>query len=190
VRLGIALLLWLAPVVTAPAAAQQVAAGSVVEEIFVLRSVRLSRRPASDFCAERRTGFPAATSEDEYEFKAVAARPADGRVTEVAGPTMGHLHTCLGATSDPLVFTFYAEGNLSDVPLTGRGDCRTNGREFPEPGITPWRCHLDFTGLPGSFLGGYLTSNTVVSRAVLGAVSDPAGYTQPSIATIRLWRKR
>jgi hypothetical protein len=25
---------------------------------------------------------------------------------------------------------------------------------------------------------------------VLGGVSDPPGYTQPSIATIRLWRKR
>jgi hypothetical protein len=176
--------------VAAPVAAQQVASGGSVEEIFVLRSVRLSRQPASDYCAERRTGFPAATAEDHYEFKAVTARPVDGRVTEVAGPTMGHLHTCLGATSDPLVFTFYAEGNLGDVPLTGRGDCRTNGRELPEPGITPWRCHLDLTGLPSRFVAGYLTSNTIISRAVLGLVSDPAGYTQPSIATIRLWKKR
>lgn len=189
-RLVITLLVGFTPIVAPPAAAQRPAPGNDVEQIYVLRSVRVSREAATDYCAERRTGFPGTTAEDRYEFRAVTARPADGRVTEVAGPIVGHLHTCLGATSDPLVLRFYAEGDVGGTPLTGRGDCRTNGREFPEPGITPWRCHLDLTGLPAPFVGGYLTSNTILSRVALGAVSDPAGYTQPSIATVRLWSKR
>jgi hypothetical protein len=52
------------------------------------------------------------------------------------------------------------------------------------------RCYLDLTGLPPSFAGGRLTTNTIQTRALLGTASDPAGYTQPSIATVRLWRKR
>ena len=189
-KLVVALLVGLVPFVAVSAEAQRPISDTGVEEIYVLRSVRLSRVSATDFCAEGRIGFPGTTAEDRYDFKAVTARPADGRVTEASGPTVGHLHTCLGATSDPLVLNFYVEGDVSGVPLTGRGDCRTTGREFPEPGITPWTCRLDLTGLPTRFVGGYLTSNTVLSRAVLGSVSDPDGYTQPSIATIRLWKKR
>ncbi len=29
-----------------------------------------------------------------------------------------------------------------------------------------------------------------MSRQPIGAVSDPPGYVQPSIATMRLWKKR
>jgi hypothetical protein len=30
----------------------------------------------------------------------------------------------------------------------------------------------------------------MVSRQAIGGISDPAGYVQPSIATIRLWKRR
>jgi hypothetical protein len=171
------------------ASAQSVAANTAVEDIYVVRSVRLSRATPTEYCAERHSALPAATFEDQYDFRAVATRPADGAVMNAAGPTVGHLHACIARTSDSLV-VWFAQGDLNGVHLTGRGDCRTEPREFPEPGITLWRCYLDLTGLPPGFAGGRLTTNTIQSRALLGATSDPAGYTQPSIATVRLWRRR
>ena len=42
---------------------------------------------------------------------------------------------------------------------------------------------------PVGYVGGQLTTNTVLSRSVVGLVSDPEGYTQPSIVTIRLWKR-
>jgi hypothetical protein len=45
-------------------------------------------------------------------------------------------------------------------------------------------------GLSHGFIGGHLTANTVNSRQPLGGMTDPAGYTQSSIATVRLWRRR
>jgi len=33
-------------------------------------------------------------------------------------------------------------------------------------------------------------TNTVLSRIAVGEASDPAGYTQPSIVTVRLWKHR
>ena len=172
------------------AAAQQTAGAQNVETIQVLRSVRLSRATATDYCAQRRTGFPTPTFEDQYDFKAVAVRSTDGLVTNVSGPTVGHGHACFGATADSLTVRFYADGELDGVRFTGHGDCRSAGRDIPEPGITPWRCYLDLTGLSSGFVGGQLTSNTVFSRAAVGDFSDPVGYTQASIATVRLWKRR
>jgi len=189
-KLVVVILTGLAPLISATGGAQQSAAGSGVEVIYLARSLRLSRVAPSDYCAAQHTGFPGSTFEDRYDFKAVASRAADGLVTNAAGQTVGHLHACFAGTSDSLVVNFYAEGDLNGVRFTGRGDCRTAGREVPEPGVTPWRCYLDLTGLPAGFVGGQLTTNTIISRAALGAVSDPVGYTQPSIATVRLWRKR
>ena len=180
----------LASSIGANAVAQRPVAGSSVEDIYIVRSLRLSRTAPGEFCAERRTGFPTPTLEDRYDFKAVTARTADGRVTSATGSTVGHLHACFGATADSLTESFYAEGDLNGVRLTGRGEFRTDGQESPEPGIQPWRCYLKLAGLPAGFTGGQLTTNTVVSRKALGAVSDPVGYTQPSIATIRLWKNR
>jgi len=45
---------------------------SAVEDIYVVRSFRESRDPASAFCAELRTGFGGATREDRYTFRSVA----------------------------------------------------------------------------------------------------------------------
>jgi hypothetical protein len=43
--------------------------------------------------------------------------------------------------------------------------------------------------LPAPYLGGLLTTNTMTSQAALGGDTNPPGYTQASIATLRLWRE-
>ena len=90
----------------------------------------------------------------------------------------------------PLTSNFYAEGALGDVSFTGRGECRTAKQDYPEPGVTVYRCFLELRDLPREYQGGQLTTNTVVSRQGIGELSDPPGYVQPSIATVRLWKKR
>jgi len=175
---------------SSPLAAQTPRADAAVEEIVILRSVRLSRVTPTDFCAPSRTGFSGATAEDRYDLKAVATDAASGRVTNVSGARAGALHACFSPTSDSLVVSFYAEGEVGGVSLVGRGQCRTTKRDFPEAGISLHTCQLDLTGLPSAYVGGQLTSNTLSSRAILGVDTDPPGYTQPSIATVRLWKKR
>ena len=103
--------------------------------------------------------------------------------------TIGRLHACFGSTADPLTSHFYAEGTLGGVSFTGRGDCRAEP-DYPEPGVSVCRCFLELRDLPREYQGGQLTTNTVVSRQGIGELSDPPGYVQPSIATVRLWKRR
>lgn len=175
---------------TVPVTAQVPQGGAPVEEIVILRSLRLSRSKPTDFCAPARTGFPPATSEDRYDFLAVATDAGSGKVISASGPRAGTLHACFGPSSEPGITSFYAEGAVGALPLVGRGQCRTTKRDYPEAGITVMTCQLDLTGLPAEYVGGQLTTNTLGSRVLLGAQTDPPGYTQPSIATVRLWRKR
>jgi hypothetical protein len=175
---------------SSPMSAQSPRPDAAVEDIVILRSLRLSRVTPTDFCAPLRTGFSLATSEDRHDFKAVATDAASGKVTNASGARVGTLHSCLSPTSDPLIASFYAEGEVGGVSLVGRGQCRTTKRDFPETGISLFTCHLDLTGLPSAYVGGQLTTNTLVSRTMLGAETDPSGYTQMSIATVRLWKKR
>jgi hypothetical protein len=76
------------------------------------------------------------------------------------------------------------------LSFTGHGKCRANRADVPEAGITAYRCFLQLTDLPTRYIGGQLTTNTITSRAAIGEVSDPSGYVQPSIAAVRLWKKR
>jgi hypothetical protein len=80
------------------------------------------------------------------------------------------------------------EGVLDGITYRGRGECRS-GADAPEPGVTPQTCLLSLRDMPG-YTSGQLATNTVVTRAVLGDRSDPQGYTQSSIAVIRLWKRR
>lgn len=175
---------------SSPVSAQTPRADVAVEDIVILRSLRLSRITPTDFCAPSRTGFSPATSEDRHDFKAVTTDAASGKVTNASGASVGTLHSCLSPTSDPLIASFYAEGKVGGVSLVGRGQCRTTKRDFPETGISVFTCQLDLTGLPSAYVGGQLTTNTLVSRTMLGAETDPSGYMQMSIATVRLWKKR
>ena len=161
-----------------------------VEDIYVARSVRESRASPSEFCGEARTGSPSARSEDRYTFRSTATRGSDGLMIDAGVQTIGRLHACFGSTPDPALSSFYAEGVLGTVTFTGRGECRTAKRDYPESGMAVTRCFLELSGLPEGYVGGQLTTNTINSRNVLGDKTDPPGYTQASIATIRLWKRR
>ena len=56
--------------------------------------------------------------------------------------------------------------------------------------LFPVRCQLVLDGLPAPNVGGLLTTNTITSKAGFGDETNPPGYTQASIATIRLWKSR
>ena len=174
--------------VTGSASAAEAAVN--VEDIHVVRSLRLSRVPATDFCSIGRSGFGNATIEDRYDFRVVITKAADGKVVDSTATTIGGLHACFGPSSNPLISNFFAEGTLGNIAFIGRGECRQARRDFPEPGLTLYRCYLDIEGLPTGYVSGMLTTNTVTSRQSIGEVSDPPGYTQPSIATVRLWKAR
>ena len=160
----------------------------VVEDIYVVRSVRLERTPPTDFCAESRTGFRNVRAEDRYDFLAVETNESSGTVVDASGRRVGQVRACFGSTADSLTSSFYAEGTLNRVSFRGQGDCRTIKRDMPKPGITSVTCHLNLSGLSAPYTSGTLVTNTVLSRQLIGPVSDPPGYTQPSIAIIRVWK--
>jgi hypothetical protein len=72
----------------------------------------------------------------------------------------------------------------------GNGECRAVKFDFPDAGLFPVRCQLILSGLPAPYVGGLLATNTVTSKAPFGRDTDPPGYTQASIATIRLWKSK
>ena len=74
--------------------------------------------------------------------------------------------------------------------MTGKGRCGPIANDFPEPGISSNRCFLILSNLTPPYAAGVLTTNSIASRQPIGEQSDPPGYVQPSIATIRLWRRR
>ena len=157
-----------------------------VEEILIARSLRLARGAPTEACAATRTGFKA-DYEDRYVFQAPVI--AGGRMTDTMGTKAGTGHGCLDSVTNPAVANFYLYLQLGEVALRGRGDCRRGRIDFPETGLTTYRCYVELSDPSGRYAGGLLTTNTMTSRNVLGAASDPAGYAQPSIATIRLWKK-
>lgn len=167
----------------------QTALQSQVEEIYIARSDRQSRVAPTEFCAQAKTGFTPNT-EDQYKFHATATRPSDGRMIETNGKTIATGHGCFGQTADPAVRNFYLELQLGNTALRGIGECRTEKTDFPEKGLIVYHCFLDLSDPLGRYVGGQLTTNTMGSRKLIGVDSDPPGYAQPSIATIRLWKKR
>jgi hypothetical protein len=177
-----------------PANAQNIREGQPsimpsMEEIYIARSVRESITAPTQFCSQPRIGF-AATNEEQFTFRSTATHASDGRVLDANVQTIGSIHVCFGQTSDPAVTNFYGEGRLGSVPFKGIGECHVVKLNFPEEGLSPLRCFLDLSGLPPEYVGGELTTNTILSRKLLGTETEPAGYTQASIATIRLWKKR
>ena len=164
------------------------------EEIYVLRSLREERTAASSWCTPERTGSTQTAGgymlEDRYTMWSVAVQPKDGRISDAKAGLAGELHACFGSTADPRVISFYTDGRIAGLPFTGKGDCLVARPDFPEKGISTLRCYLNIADLPAPYVGGSLTTNTINSKAAIGALSDPPGYVQPSIATIRLWRSR
>ena len=161
-----------------------------VEDIYVAHAQRESRSAPTAFCDQNRIGFGRALFEDRFTLRSIQTRSADGLVVNADVQTIGNMRVCFGVTADSATLNFHAEGTLAGVAFTGTGECLTVKRDFPERGITVMRCFLDLGILPAGYVGGQLTSNTVLSRVAVGGVSDPEGYTQPSIVTVRLWKQR
>ena len=176
-------------VAAAAAATATATAQGSREEIYVLRTLREERNPKSTWCTAERAGFVPLV-EDRFTIWAVQIPAGNGRISDAMASQAGTLRACFGATADPKVFNFYAEGLMSTLSMVGNGDCSIVRADSPEPGMTTFRCFLNLRGLPSAYAGGLLTTNTILSRTLLGDKSDPPGYVQASIATIRVWRAR
>ena len=103
---------------------------------------------------------------------------------------VGSIHACLGPTPNAPILHFYGDILLGGTAFRGIGECHQVKTDFPERGLNVFNCFLDLSGLPDQYGGGLLTTNSMTSLKNLGMETDPRGYTQSSIATIRLWRKR
>jgi hypothetical protein len=166
-------------------------AKAALEEIYILRSIREQREASADWCSSAKTGFePFAKDADRlFSFWSLRLR-ADGRVIEAKDKRVDELRACFGATSEPARQNFYAEIKLGSMSLRGSGECLALKVDFPEAGLFPVRCQLVLSGLPAPYVGGLLTTNTITSSAAFGGDTDPPGYTQASIATLRLWKSK
>jgi hypothetical protein len=177
---------------TPPPSPSNAQAASSREDIYILRSLREERTPKSTWCTSERAGFAPFNSEylldDRFGMWSMQVQPRDGRITDAKANRVGELRTCIGLTGDPKVFNFYAEGQMAGLSVTGNGDCLLVRPDYPEKGIATLRCYLNLGGLSSPYSGGLLSTNTLASRAVLSGDSEPPGYVQTSIATIRLWR--
>ena len=184
---GVALLLSACAPPSAPAPRTPTAAR---EEIYILRSIREPHQSAANWCSSARTGFaPFATDAERFfSFWSLRLRPEDGRVVETRDRRAAELRGCFGATTEPARQNFYAEVRLGALSFRGVGECLALAVDFPQAGLFPVRCQLVLSGLPAPYVGGLLTTNTITSKAGFGGDTDPPGYTQASIATIRLWR--
>jgi len=163
---------------------------SALEDIYVLRSIREPLAPTIDWCSSAKTGFePFATDAERFfSFWSVASSPEDGRAIDAKDARVAELRACFGPTDERTRQNFYAEIQLGALSLRGSGECLALLIDFPETGLFPVRCHLVLSGLRAPFAGGLLTTNTLTSNAAFGGDTDPPGYTQASIATIRLWK--
>lgn len=162
------------------------------EEIYVLRSIREQTPANAARCASSKTGFEPFPADGErfFSFWSVRSRAEDGRVVDGKQARVAELRGCFGPTEERARQNFYAEGKLASISFQGRGECRALGVDVPEPGLYPVRCQLVLGGLPTPYIGGLLTTNTMTSKASFGGDTEPSGYTQASIATIRLWKAR
>ncbi len=160
-----------------------------VEEIYVARSLRVSRVVPSDFCAPAKTGFAPAL-EDHLVMKSISTRAEDGRVTATNDKDIGDMHVCIGQAMDPTVLGTYSEGHIAGMPYVGVGDCRLVRGNQPEEGLLTHRCWLSLSGLPEPYVGGFLVSSSLYSRTPFGTETSPAGYNQAAFVVVRLWKRR
>src|SRR5215467_10845053 len=163
--------------------------GNHREEIHVIRSVRTSRITLTEYCAQAQPGLADTLFEDRYVFHPVTTSADDGAVVSTAGKEIASLHACFGKMADPNLRNFYGEGEIAGIRFAGRGRCTSLKTDAPEPRLNESTCFLDLSGLKAPYTGGLLTTNTLRSRNVTGDKSDPPGYVQPSIATVRLWKR-
>jgi hypothetical protein len=164
---------------------------AALEDIYILRSIREQQSLVVDGCPASKTGFePFATDAERFfSFWSVETRTDDGGVVDARHTRVAELRGCFGPTQDLARQNFYAEIRLGVISFRGRGECLALMSDFPATGLFPVRCQLILSDLPAPFVGGLLTTNTMTSGARFGGDTEPLGYTQASIATIRLWKE-
>ena len=162
------------------------------EEIYVLRSIRERHVPVANWCDPAKTGFDPFPTDAEraFSFWSVSTTERDGKVIETKRARVAALRGCFGPTNEPARQRFYAEIDLGGTSARGVGECNAVRVDFPETHLFPVHCHLVLEELPSGYVGGLLTTNTLTSKSAYGGDTDPPGYSQASIATIRLWRSR
>jgi hypothetical protein len=165
---------------------------AALEDIYILRSIREPREPVAGWCASAKTGFEPFAKDPErfFSFWSLGVDSADGKVVQTKNTRAAELRACFGPTSEPALQNFYAEIKLGAISFRGSGECRAVKVDFPQAGLFPVRCQLILSELPAPYVGGLLTTNTMTSKAAFGGGTDPPGYTQASIATIRLWKSQ
>jgi len=174
-----------------PAQAPAASPETAVEEIYVLRSVREHRsQPPTGRCATARTKLDEPAWEDHYTFRSLATRTDDGRVVDTAVKRVGTIDACFGRTADAAVFQLYGDLDVNGTTGKAFGKCTGTRNDFPETGLKLFGCNFELFDLSGGYIGGQLTTNSMSSNELFGTRSTPEGYTQVSVATIRLWRKR
>lgn len=189
-RVGILLLTLIAVDGQSPQTPQRAASQTQVEEIYVVRSVPESQTAPTEFCAPAKTGFGDATFEARFSFRPVSINASDGLLDPNIN-TIGSFHGCFGRTANPTIFKAFAELRIgSSKTFRGTGECRQVKSDFPEQGINVAHCFLDLSAPDYQYVGGLLTTNSITSLNEVGLETDPPGYTQSSIATIRVWKKR
>lgn len=172
------------------AGAPRAAPPSAVEDIYVLRSVREARGNPSEACLPARSKLQDPAWEDQYTFRAVATDPTSGRITEAEAASVGKIRACFGRTADAAIMELYGDFEIDGIAGKAFGKCHMTRSDFPEKGVRLFGCIFDLFDLPKGYVGGQLTTNSATSGKLFGTQSDPEGYTQVSIATIRLWRPR
>jgi hypothetical protein len=161
-----------------------------LEEIYVLRSIRERQPTVANWCAAGKTGFEPFATDAERSFSFWSVSTLGGQVVDAKAARVAGLRGCFGATAERPRQHFYAEIKLGSLSFQGKGECLALAVDFPEAGLFPVRCQLVLSGLPAPYVGGLLTTNTLTSKAAFGGETDPPGYTQASIATIRLWKAK
>ena len=161
-----------------------------LEEIYVLRSIREQKAPIADWCSPGRAGFTPFSTDAERSFSFWSVLMDGGRVVDTQATRVAELRGCFGATEERARQHFYAEIQLGSLSFRGNGECLALAMNFPESALFPVRCQLVLSGLPAPYVGGVLTTNTLTSQAPFGGETDPPGYTQASIATVRLWKAK
>ena len=161
-----------------------------MEEIYIARSVPESQTAPTEFCAPAKTGFGNVMSERRASFRSLSVSTSDGRLLNPNVKTIGSFHGCFGATANSMIFNAFAEVRIGSMTFTGKGECRYVKSDFPERGLREAHCFLDLSAPDDQYVGGLLTTNSIGSMKDVGLETDPPGYTQASIGTIRVWKKR
>jgi hypothetical protein len=171
-----------------PPTQRRVASQTQVEEIYVVRSVNESRIAPTEFCAPQKTGIVDAVAEGRYSLRSISINASDGRLLNANVQTIGSGHGCFGPTASG-IRKIYGELMIGSKTFIGTGECRQKS-DFPERGINEFHCSVDLSSPDDQYVGGLFTSSSIASLKEMGLETDPPGYTQSSIATIRVWKNR